>query len=189
MGEGELSGYIEVCNKGQVVWTSKVFLWIKENQISQVREFSAFLYMGRCKSLGSLNSFLSYASRLSEANCLCFHLLSSSGLPVASGCSLIPAISHRCSFPSWVLWRAGITDDCDVLVYWHNRKYSIFQSFPLVRNSTDIWETFHDQFWCHGAGRLIPGQVKVFVDISLRVLVSGLDPLIDNERFSGSSVF
>ena len=144
--------------------------------------------MGRCKSLGSLKWFLSYASQLSEASCLCLHLLSSSGLPVASGCSLIPAISLRCSFPSWVLWRAGIADDCDIL-YWHNRKYSIFQSFPLVRNSTDIWETFRDQFWSHGAGRLIPGQVKVFVDISLQVLVSGLDPLIENERFPGSSVF
>ena len=34
---------------------------MKENQISQVKEFSAFLGMGRCKSLGSLKSFLWYA--------------------------------------------------------------------------------------------------------------------------------
>ena len=134
LGGVGMSDYIEICNKGQIVWISKIFLWIKENQVSQVREFSAFLYMGRCKSLGSLKSLLSYASQLSEATCLCFHLPSSSGLSVSSGCSLIPAISHRCSFPSWVLWRAGIADDCDILVYWHNRKYSIFQSFPLVRN-------------------------------------------------------
>ena len=33
------SGYIEVCNKRQV------FLLIKENQISQAKEFSAFLCM------------------------------------------------------------------------------------------------------------------------------------------------
>ena len=42
------------CNKGQVVLTSKVFLWIKENPISQVKEFSIFLCVGKCKSLGSL---------------------------------------------------------------------------------------------------------------------------------------
>ena len=34
-------------------------LSIKENQISQVEEFSAFLcVMGRCKNLGSVKSFL-----------------------------------------------------------------------------------------------------------------------------------
>ena len=36
-------------------------LLIKENQTSQVNEFSAFLCMGRCKSLGSLKLFLWYA--------------------------------------------------------------------------------------------------------------------------------
>lgn len=33
-------------------------LLIRENQICQVNEFSAFLCVGRGKSLGSLNSFL-----------------------------------------------------------------------------------------------------------------------------------
>ena len=52
-------------------------LLIKENQISQVKEFSAFLCMGRCKSLGSLKSFLWYAPQLLGANILCFiHILS-----------------------------------------------------------------------------------------------------------------
>ena len=45
----------EFCNKGQVV---KRLLLIKEKQISQVKEFGAFLCTGRCKSLGSLKSFL-----------------------------------------------------------------------------------------------------------------------------------
>ena len=35
----------------------KSLLVIKENQISQVKEFSALLYMGRCKSLGQIKSF------------------------------------------------------------------------------------------------------------------------------------
>ena len=47
-------------NKGQVVWPSKGYLLIKENQITQTEEFSAFLSVGRCKSLGSLKWFLWY---------------------------------------------------------------------------------------------------------------------------------
>ena len=39
------------CNKGQVVWTIRRWLLIREKQISQVKEFSPFLYMGSCKSL------------------------------------------------------------------------------------------------------------------------------------------
>lgn len=41
----------------QVVGTSKILL-ILENQTSQVSEFSTFLYMGMCKSLGSLKASL-----------------------------------------------------------------------------------------------------------------------------------
>ena len=51
----------------------KILLLIKENQISQVKEFSAFLCMGRCKSLGSLKSFLGYAPQLSGASILFSH--------------------------------------------------------------------------------------------------------------------
>ena len=71
-GGGEVSGYTEVCNKGQVGWTSEVFLWIKENQISQVKEFSTLLHKGKCKSLGSLKPFLSCASQLPGASIVCF---------------------------------------------------------------------------------------------------------------------
>ena len=69
---GEESGYIEICNKGQVVWIAKVFLGIKENQISQVKEFSVFLCMGRSRSLGSVKSFLSCVSQLSGTRILQF---------------------------------------------------------------------------------------------------------------------
>ena len=60
----EETGYIEVCNKEQVVWISKVFLSIKENQISQVKEFSVSIY-GKWTSLGSLKPIFSYASQIS----------------------------------------------------------------------------------------------------------------------------
>ena len=39
------------CNKGQVVWTIRRWLLIREKWIFQVKELSPFLYMGSCKSL------------------------------------------------------------------------------------------------------------------------------------------
>ena len=51
----------------------KRLLLIKENQMSQVKEFSIFLCMGRCKSLGSLKSFLLYASQRSGASIRIVH--------------------------------------------------------------------------------------------------------------------
>ena len=57
-------GYIQA-------FTTRLLL-IKENPISQVKEFSAFLCMGRCKSLGSLKSFLWYIPQLFGACILYF---------------------------------------------------------------------------------------------------------------------
>ena len=58
---GEEPGYIEVSQQRESSLNIKKLLQIKGNQLSQVKEFSAFLYMGICKSLVSLKSFLSYA--------------------------------------------------------------------------------------------------------------------------------
>ena len=80
-------------NKGQVIWTSKVFLGVRENQISQVKEFSAFLCVGRCKSLGSLKSFLSHAPQLSGASVSCIFTPEFLSVHCGSGCSLIGARS------------------------------------------------------------------------------------------------
>ena len=90
------------CKKGQVVWTSEVFLWVRENQIPQVNEFSTFLCMGRCKSLGSLKSFLSCAPQLSGASVLRFH----TWVPQCSpwGVAAVWSVpDNGYSFPSWVL--------------------------------------------------------------------------------------
>ena len=54
------------CNRAGSLNVKSVLL-IKENQTSQVKEFSAFLCMGRCRSLGSLKSLLWFASQLSGA--------------------------------------------------------------------------------------------------------------------------
>ena len=77
--QGEEPGHIEILQQRTGSLNIKRLLLIKENQLSQVKEFSTFQYMGRCKSLGSLKSFLSYALHLPEASILYFHILSSLG--------------------------------------------------------------------------------------------------------------
>ena len=73
-GKGEKQdiqeGLFFFCNK-----TPDWLLLIEENQIFQVKEFSAFLYMVKCKSLGPLKSFLWYAAQLSAASALSFLIL------------------------------------------------------------------------------------------------------------------
>ena len=55
---GKGPGYMELLQQMTGRPNTKRLLLIKENQITQVNEFSTFLCMGRCKSLGSLKSFL-----------------------------------------------------------------------------------------------------------------------------------
>ena len=89
--QGEQPGYIEALQQRASTLDIKILLLIKENQISQVKEFSAFVCMVRCKSLDSLKSFFSYdLSYLGPVSCV-FHILSSSMLTVGSGCSLVAA--------------------------------------------------------------------------------------------------
>ena len=52
------AGTIGVLQQRQGSRNIKRLLLLKENQISQVNEFSPFLRMGKCKNLGSLESFL-----------------------------------------------------------------------------------------------------------------------------------
>ena len=65
----EVSGEARICRdflqQRPGSWNIKGLLLIKESQTSQVRELSAFLCMGRCKSLDSLKSFLWYPPQLS----------------------------------------------------------------------------------------------------------------------------
>ena len=79
-------GYKEALQQRASSLKIKRLLLIKENHISQVKEFSV-LHMGRCKNPGSLKLFLSYAFQRSGASA--FHALSSFELTVGSGCSLI----------------------------------------------------------------------------------------------------
>ena len=81
----EQPGYTEALQQRASSLNIKRLLLIKENRISQIKEFS-ILCMGRCKNLGSLKLFFSYVSQLSGASA--FHILSSFGLTIGSGCSL-----------------------------------------------------------------------------------------------------
>ena len=61
--QGEDPCYMEVLRQRADSLNIKRSLIMKENQISRVKEFSAFLCMGRCKRLGSRKSVLSFAQR------------------------------------------------------------------------------------------------------------------------------
>ena len=69
---GEEPDCIEAWQQSTGRLNIKRLLLIRENHVTQVKEFSAFLYMGRSKTLGLLESFLLYASQLSWANSLRF---------------------------------------------------------------------------------------------------------------------
>ena len=93
---GEELGFIEVLQQRADSLNIKRLLLIKENQISQIKEFSAFLYMGRHKSL--------YASQLSWGQ---YPVYFTSWVPLDSPLRVAAAWwmpSHRYSSPSWVLW-------------------------------------------------------------------------------------
>ena len=66
VGEVECTGVLQL--RADSLGPQKIIA--KENLKSQVKEFSAFLCMGRYKTVGSLKSFLS--SQLSGASILCF---------------------------------------------------------------------------------------------------------------------
>ena len=58
-GEGRARICRSFCNKDQVVRTSKDYCELKKTR--HLRNLALFLCMGRCKSLGSVKSFLWYA--------------------------------------------------------------------------------------------------------------------------------
>ena len=73
--EREETGWIGVLPQNSVIHSIKMLPLIKENQISPDNEFSPFLFMGRCKSLGSWKSFLWCEPQLIRASILFFPVL------------------------------------------------------------------------------------------------------------------
>ena len=110
---------------------------------SQAKKFSAFLGKRKCKSQDSLSHIL--------------YTLANWGL---WSCILSFLKVHNREWLEWLQfkdtpfsgltgshWRASVTN-------------SISQGFPSWSWMTIIWETFHDQRFFHGDGRLIPDQSK-----------------------------
>ena len=130
--------------------------------MSRVKEFRAFLCMGRYKSLGILKSFLWYASQLSGMRCV-FTSWASPGWG-GSGCSLMAA-RLQVFLPSWVpsgltsspSMVAAIADDCDILclLMWQEIfHFSVFTptSWPEILKTIVIswgWQRQgHLLCWC-----------------------------------------
>ena len=109
---------------------SKRWLLTKENRVSQVKEFSAFLRVGKCKSLNSLKSFFWYAPQVSRAVSWVFISWVSSGLIIGSGCSLMFA-RWQVFIPSW--GPSGLTSSLMMtvisFVYWYGRKHFISEIY------------------------------------------------------------
>ena len=137
--------YMSFCNKEQGSWNIKRLPLIKENQTSQIKEFRAFLSIGRCKSLGSLKSFLWYTPLLSGGQYPHFFKLSA---PAVGDCS------------SWLLYgrhpvsilnslRAHLQSSCNVMAWWLQHPlllswkatfFSLIKSILLfVLNTNDLF--------------------------------------------------
>ena len=96
--------------------------------------------MRRCKSLGSLKSFICIAAILGPVPCV-FHILRSLELTPGRGCNLM-ATRSQVFFSFLSSLRAqeftvenGMDDDCDILVYW--QKILHFLGLPSACNAGD----------------------------------------------------
>ena len=113
------------CREDRVVGASEGLLLKKARYL---KEFSAFLCMRRCKSLGSLRSLFWYAPQLWGASILFSHPVSSScSIHSVSGCSVwcftgegsvlsflgvycggeeVPAVADDCNIVCLLMWQA-----------------------------------------------------------------------------------
>ena len=101
-------------------------------QISQVEEFSAFLCMGICKSLGSLKSFPSYAFQLSGASVFWFSVLtlgSSRSLITVRSQVLFSFLVALESCNRWWLWNPCLLiwqEILHFLIHWRSALARLF---------------------------------------------------------------
>ena len=127
-------GYTEALQERAGGLNVKGSLLVKENQISQVKEFSAFLCLVRCKSLGSLNSSRWQAPQLVWGECPVF--------PHPERLSALPGERPPLKAVAWQAfllslprlmgshWPAAIMMIGMFFVYWFGGKQSI---------SHDLW--------------------------------------------------
>ena len=108
--------YESFCNKRSGNHNIKRLLWIKENQRSQVKKFSAFPCIRRWKSLGSL-TFPLMCTSLSGASILCFLILSLLGVPWEGVRQELPARWQANSASNLSSLRAHCQDGCNVVTW------------------------------------------------------------------------
>ena len=131
----------------------KRLLLIKENQILQVKEFSAFLCMRRCKSLGSLKSFLWHASQPSGAS-----ILTHPEFPQGSPAAVWWLLDGRYSFQPWVSLARLTWEGCICWWLWHPLFIDMaenisFLKYPSLGQECDqyleniSWPNFVPQCW------------------------------------------
>ena len=124
----------------------KTLLPIKENQISQTKEFRAFLCMGRRKCLDWLKSFLGCTPQLSGASILCFHILNSlrasrgQGLQ-SDGCGMTDVLCFLHCLRAHQLTVRGV---CNHWWRWHHLFTDVAGSVLLLRFQWGLCT----QFWC-----------------------------------------
>ena len=172
VGGGVVRLYTSLQQRYQEVWTSKIRCQVKE-----------FLYVGRCKPLGSLNSFLSCVCQLPGAkSCFLVHLkewqMAASCIPAPPPPPCSSAITNHLI---WGTWREWHRLDCSFGTshshlearnhwwLWHflfiDMVVDIFisQSFTMITNSTIFGRhlmTFLFYFLSQDTGRLIPDQAR-----------------------------
>ena len=107
----EESDYRDVLQQRASSLNIKRLLWIKRNQITQVKELNNFLCIGRRKSPG-LTEIIPFIciSTLWGQYPVFFHILSSLGLTVGSGCNMMAVrsqvfFSFLSALKGWNCWR------------------------------------------------------------------------------------
>ena len=112
----------------------------------QIKEFST-LCMGRCKPLGSLNSFLSYAPHslgliLFPCSPYFWQSPSSKAITLERGAgssfcwiAILAALIH--------IWKPGITDSCDISCLLIRQEiFSLHMKIPLKHAPKFLWKCF-----------------------------------------------
>ena len=139
-------GNIEVSQQKADSLNIKRLLLIKENQISQVKEFSTFLCMGGCKKESGLTEIIPFisVSAIRGQHLMFF----TSWAPLGSLYGVAATwwlLDLRYSSTSWVPlcsdWRSGIADNCGL---WHHCSL-IWQEIFHFSHPT-IWEVFIQEY-------------------------------------------
>ena len=111
--------YMSFCNKESGNWNIKR-CWLKKTRHLKFKEFSAFLCIGRCKSLGSLKSFLWHTAPLSGASIHTFWCwVPPQGVTAAVG-YYMAGILFLSWIPSGLTFRAAVMwwlDSCSILCF------------------------------------------------------------------------